>query len=78
LAQDRRNVAALRAARLASSTALITRDQFGGWRERRARAGAHARPGRAADPRGQAAPRYGIAGGEPSLDYVRLLARVRT
>ncbi|HEX5299438.1 MAG TPA: NAD(P)/FAD-dependent oxidoreductase [Streptosporangiaceae bacterium] len=71
-------VAALRAARLGASTALVTRDQFGGMAANdgpvpvRTLAQA-ARLMREA----RQLPRYGIAGGEPSLDYPRLLARVR-
>ena len=71
-------VAALRAARLGASTALITRDQFGGMAANdgpvpvRTLAQA-ARLMREA----RQLPLYGIAGGEPSLDYARLLARVR-
>src|SRR5580693_5895486 len=64
-------VAALRAARLGASTALITRDQFGGMAANDGpvpvRTLAQARQ----------LPLYGIAGCEPSLDYPRLLARVR-
>jgi len=71
-------VAALRAARLGVSTALITRDQFGGMAANDgpvpvrtlAQAARLIREARQL-------PLYGIAGGEPSLDYVRLLARVR-
>ena len=71
-------VAALRAARLGATTALITRDQFGGMAANdgpvpvRTLAQA-ARLMREA----RQLPLYGIAGGEPSLDYPRLLARVR-
>jgi pyruvate/2-oxoglutarate dehydrogenase complex dihydrolipoamide dehydrogenase (E3) component len=71
-------VAALRAARLGAKTALITRDRFGGMAANdgpvpvRTLAQA-ARLIREARQLG----RYGIAGGEPSLDYPRLLARVR-
>jgi pyruvate/2-oxoglutarate dehydrogenase complex dihydrolipoamide dehydrogenase (E3) component len=71
-------VAALRAARLGARTALITRDRFGGMAANdgpvpvRTLAQA-ARLIREA----KQLPRYGIAGGEPSLDYSRLLARVR-
>ena len=71
-------VAALRAARLGAKTALITRDHFGGMAAndgpvpvrtlaQAARLIREARQLRL----------YGIAGGEPSLDYPRLLARVR-
>jgi pyruvate/2-oxoglutarate dehydrogenase complex dihydrolipoamide dehydrogenase (E3) component len=71
-------VAALRAARLGASTALITRDQFGGMAANDgpvpvrtlAQAARLIREARQL-------PLYGIAGGEPSLDYARLLARVR-
>ena len=71
-------VAALRAARLGARTALITRDQFGGMAANDgpvpvrtlAQAARLIREARQL-------PRYGIAGGEPSLDYPRLLARVR-
>ena len=71
-------VAALRAARLGASTALITRDQFGGMAANDgpvpvrtlAQAARLIREARQL-------PLYGIAGGEPSLDYLRLLARVR-
>jgi pyruvate/2-oxoglutarate dehydrogenase complex dihydrolipoamide dehydrogenase (E3) component len=71
-------VAALRAARLGASTALITRDQFGGMAANdgpvpvRTLAQA-ARLMREA----RQLPLYGITGCEPSLDYPRLLARVR-
>ena len=70
-------VASLRAARLGAKTALITRDEFGGMAANdgpvpvRTLAQA-ARLIREA----KQLPRYGIAAGEPSLDYVRLLARV--
>ena len=71
-------VAALRAARLGASTALITRDQFGGMAANDgpvpvrtlAQAARLIREARQL-------PRYGIAGSEPSLDYPALLARVR-
>ena len=71
-------VAALRAARLGASTALITRDQFGGMAANDgpvpvrtlAQAARLIREARQL-------PLYGIAGGEPSLDYAQLLARVR-
>lgn len=71
-------VAALRAARLGASTALITRDQFGGMAANDgpvpvrtlAQAARLIREARQL-------PLFGIAGGEPSLDYARLLARVR-
>jgi pyruvate/2-oxoglutarate dehydrogenase complex dihydrolipoamide dehydrogenase (E3) component len=71
-------VAALRAARLGASTALITRDQFGGMAANDgpvpvrtlAQAARLIREARQL-------PLFGIAGGEPSLDYPRLLARVR-
>jgi pyruvate/2-oxoglutarate dehydrogenase complex dihydrolipoamide dehydrogenase (E3) component len=70
--------AALRAARLGAKTALITRDQFGGMAANDgpvpvrtlAQAARLIREARQL-------PRYGIAGSEPSLDYPRLLARVR-
>jgi pyruvate/2-oxoglutarate dehydrogenase complex dihydrolipoamide dehydrogenase (E3) component len=71
-------VAALRAAHLGARTALVTRDEFGGMAANDGpvpvRTLAHAarllretRQGR----------RYGIAGGEPTLDYPDLLSRVR-
>ena len=71
-------VAALRAARLGARTALITRDQFGGMAANDgpvpvrtlAQAARLIREARQL-------PLYGIAGSEPSLDYARLLARVR-
>ena len=71
-------VAALRAARLGASTALVTRDQFGGMAANDgpvpvrtlAQAARLIREARQL-------PLYGIAGGEPSLDYARLLTRVR-
>ena len=71
-------VAALRAARLGAKTALITRDQFGGMAANDgpvpvrtlAQAARLIREARQL-------PLYGIVGGEPSLDYARLLARVR-
>ena len=71
-------VAALRAARLGAKTALITRDQFGGMAANDgpvpvrtlAQAARLIREARQL-------PLYGIVGGEPSLDYTRLLARVR-
>ena len=71
-------VAALRAARLGASTALITRDQFGGMAANDgpvpvrtlAQAARLIREARQL-------PLYGIAAGEPLLDYPRLLARVR-
>jgi pyruvate/2-oxoglutarate dehydrogenase complex dihydrolipoamide dehydrogenase (E3) component len=71
-------VAALRAARLGAKTALITRDRFGGMAANDGpvpvRTLAHAaRLIREA----RQLPRYGIAGREPSLNYPRLLARVR-
>src|SRR6201997_5053181 len=70
--------AALRAARLGAKTALITRDQYGGMAANDgpvpvrtlAQAARLIREARQL-------PRYGITGGEPSLDYPRLLARVR-
>jgi pyruvate/2-oxoglutarate dehydrogenase complex dihydrolipoamide dehydrogenase (E3) component len=71
-------VAALRTARLGASTALITRDQFGGMAANDgpvpvrtlAQAARLIREARQL-------PLFGIAGGEPALDYPRLLARVR-
>jgi dihydrolipoamide dehydrogenase len=71
-------VAALRAARLGARTALITRDQFGGMAANDgpvpvrtlAQAARLIREARKL-------PHYGIAASEPSLDYPRLLARVR-
>jgi pyruvate/2-oxoglutarate dehydrogenase complex dihydrolipoamide dehydrogenase (E3) component len=71
-------VAALRAARLGAKTALITRDQFGGMAANDgpvpvrtlAQAARLIREARQL-------PRFGIAGSEPSVDYPRLLARVR-
>ena len=71
-------VAALRAARLGAKTALITRDHFGGMAANDgpvpvrtlAQAARLIREARQL-------PLYGIAGGEPSLDYPRLLERVR-
>ena len=71
-------IAALRAARLGARTALITRDDFGGMAANdgpvpvRTLAYA-ARLIREA----RQLPRYGIAAGEPLLDYELLLARVR-
>ena len=70
-------IASLRAARLGARTALITRDEFGGMAANDgpvpvrtlAQAARLIREARQL-------PRYGIAAGEPSLDYVRLLARV--
>ena len=71
-------IAALRAAELGAQTALITRDEFGGMAANDGpvpvRTLAHAaRLIREARQLGQ----YGIAVGEPALDYPRLLARVR-
>ena len=71
-------VAGLRAARLGAKTALITRDQFGGMAANDgpvpvrtlAQAARLIREARQL-------PLYGIVAGEPSLDYARLLARVR-
>jgi pyruvate/2-oxoglutarate dehydrogenase complex dihydrolipoamide dehydrogenase (E3) component len=71
-------VAALRAARLGAKAALVTHDQFGGMAANDgpvpvrtlAQAARLIREARQL-------PRYGIAGVEPSLDYPRLLARVR-
>ncbi len=70
-------IASLRAARLGARTALITRDEFGGMAANDGpvpvRTLAHAaRLAREA----RQLPRYGIAAAEPTLDYVRLLARV--
>src|SRR3984957_941461 len=70
-------VASLRAARLGARTALITRDEFGGMAANDgpvpvrtlAQAARLIREARQL-------PRYGIDAVEPSLDYVRLLARV--
>ena len=69
--------AALRAARLGATTALTTRDQYGGMAANDgpvpvrtlAQAARLIREARQL-------PRYGIAGREPSVDYPRLLARV--
>src|SRR5262245_41548014 len=71
-------VAAMRAADLGARTALVTRDDFGGMAANDGpvpvRTLAHAaRLIREARQLGQ----YGIAVGEPVLDYSRLLARVR-
>ena len=71
-------IAALRAARLRARTALITRDALGGMAAADGpvpvRTLAHAaRLIREA----RQLPRYGIAAGEPALDYQRLLDRVR-
>ena len=71
-------VAALRAARLGARTALVTRDRFGGMAANDGpvpvRTLAHAaRLMREA----RQLPRYGITGSEPSLNYPRLLERVR-
>ncbi len=71
-------VAALRAARLGARTALVTRDEFGGMAANDGpvpvRTLAHAaRLMREASQ----LPRYGITTGEPTLDYARLLDRVR-
>src|ERR1700729_2678312 len=69
--------ASLRAARLGAKTALITRDEFGGMAANdgpvpvRTLAQAARLIREAKQLR-----RYGIAGAEPSLDYVRLRARV--
>ena len=70
-------IASLRAARLGARTALITRDEFGGMAANDgpvpvrtlAQAARLIREARQL-------PRYGIDAVEPSLDYVRLLARV--
>ena len=70
-------VASLRAARLGARTALVTRDEFGGMAANDgpvpvrtlAQAARLIREARQLS-------RYGIAGGELSVDYVRLLARV--
>ncbi len=71
-------VAALRSARLGARTALITRDELGGMAANDGpvpvRTLAHAaRLMREA----RQLPRYGISAGNPTLDYRRLLARVR-
>ena len=71
-------IAALRAARLGARTAVITRDALGGMAATDGpvpvRALAHAaRLIREA----RQLPRYGITAGEPTLDYPRLLDRVR-
>src|SRR5947199_6538031 len=71
-------VAALRAADLGAKTAMITRDEFGGMAANDGpvpvRTLAHAaRLIREARQLGL----YGISGGEPVLDYSRLLVRVR-
>jgi pyruvate/2-oxoglutarate dehydrogenase complex dihydrolipoamide dehydrogenase (E3) component len=71
-------VAALRAARLGARTALVTHDELGGMAANDGpvpvRTLAHAaRLMREA----RQLPRYGINAGEPTLDYRRLLARVR-
>src|SRR5215207_6626710 len=71
-------LAALRAGDLGAKTALITRDEFGGMAANDGpvpvRTLAHAaRLIRDARQLG----RYGIAVGEPQLDYSRLLARVQ-
>jgi dihydrolipoamide dehydrogenase len=71
-------VAAMRAARLGARTALVTRDELGGMAANDGpvpvRTLAHAaRLMREARQLG----RYGISGDEPTLDYRRLLARVR-
>jgi pyruvate/2-oxoglutarate dehydrogenase complex dihydrolipoamide dehydrogenase (E3) component len=71
-------VAALRAARLAARTALVTHDELGGMAANDGpvpvRTLAHAaRLMREA----RQLPRYGINAGDPTLDYRRLLARVR-
>src|ERR1043165_1833055 len=71
-------VAALRAADLGAKTVLVTRDEFGGMAANDGpvpvRTLAHAarllRDAKQLD-------RYGIAVGEPQLDYKRLLDRVR-
>lgn len=71
-------VAALRAARLGARTALVTRDELGGMAANDGpvpvRTLAHA--ARLMREARQLA-RYGISTGEPTLDYRRLLARVR-
>src|SRR6202007_2533085 len=71
-------VAALRAAQLGATTALITREQFGGMAANSGpvpvRTLAHAaRLIREV----RQLPCYGMAGSQPALDYPRLLARVR-
>ena len=70
--------AALRAAHLGVTTALITRDEFGGMAANDGPVPVRtlARAARLIREAGQL-PCYGIAGGEPSLDYQLLLARVR-
>lgn len=70
--------AALRAAQLGVTTALITRDEFGGMAANDGPVPVRtlARAARLIREAGQL-PCYGIAGGEPSLDYQLLLARVR-
>src|SRR5215472_704267 len=71
-------VAALRAADLGTRTSLVTRDEFGGMAANDGpvpvRTLAHA--ARLLRDARQLA-QYGIAVGEPKLDYARLLARVR-
>ena len=71
-------VAALRAGRLGARTALVTRDELGGMAANDGpvpvRTLAHA--ARLMREARQLA-RYGISAGEPTLDYRRLLARVR-
>ena len=71
-------VSALRAARLGARTALVTRDELGGMAANDGpvpvRTLAHA--ARLMREARQLA-RYGISAGEPTLDYRRLLARVR-
>ena len=71
-------VAALRAARLGARTALVTRDEFGGMAANDGpvpvRTLAHA--ARLIREAAQL-PRYGITADEPTLDYRRLLDRVR-
>ena len=71
-------VAALRAARLGARTALLTRDEFGGMAANDGpvpvRALAHA--ARLIREAAQL-PRYGITADHPTLDYRRLLDRVR-
>src|SRR5947199_9616490 len=71
-------VAALRAADLGARTALVTRDQFGGMAANDGPVPVRtlAQAARLIREARQLA-LYGIAGGEPSLDYARLLARVR-
>ena len=72
-------VAALRAARLGARTALVTRDELGGMAANDGpvpvRTLAHA--ARLMRREARQLGRYGISAGEPTLDFRRLLARVR-